>query len=203
MAGTKISELPAATLPLTGTELVPVVQSGATVQTTLATMPYVPTGTGAVTTTVQAKLRESVSFEDFGAVGDGTTNDTVAIGKAFDYAISTGVAISMGAKTYLVTAGVLEKTGTISISGAGAKSIFKTLGNNSTSIIKFTNNHGGRLENFKIQGGAVTRLSNGMGLWVNTCQNLLISGLEIEQVSAAGIFNAGCTDTTIDRKSVV
>ena len=79
MAGTKISELPAATLPLTGAELVPVVQSGATVQTTLATMPYVPTGTGAVTTTVQAKLREMVSVKDFGAVGDGVTNDTAAI----------------------------------------------------------------------------------------------------------------------------
>jgi hypothetical protein len=79
MAGTKISELPAATLPLTGTELVPVVQSGATVQTTLAAMPYVPTGTGAVTTTVQAKLREMVSVKDFGAVGDGVVDDTAAI----------------------------------------------------------------------------------------------------------------------------
>jgi hypothetical protein len=33
MAGTKISELPAATLPLTGSELVPVVQGGVTYQT--------------------------------------------------------------------------------------------------------------------------------------------------------------------------
>ena len=156
-----------------------------------------PTGTGAVTTTVQAKLRQTVSFEDFGAVGDGTTNDTVAIGKAFDYAISTGVAISMGAKTYLVTAGVLQKTGTISISGAGAKSIFKTLGDNSTSIIKLINNYGGRLQNFKIQGGAVTRLGSGMGLWLAQGKDLFVFGLEVEQVSAAGIFNEGCTDTTI------
>lgn len=79
MAGTKISELPAATLPLTGTELVPVVQSGATKQTTLAAMPYVPAGTGAVTTTVQAKLREFVSVKDFGAVGNGIADDTAAI----------------------------------------------------------------------------------------------------------------------------
>jgi hypothetical protein len=40
---------------------------------------YLPAGTGAVATTVQSKLRESVSVKDFGAVGNGTTNDTAAI----------------------------------------------------------------------------------------------------------------------------
>jgi parallel beta-helix repeat protein len=39
---------------------------------------YTPAGTGAVVTTVQTKLRESVSVEDFGAVGDGVTDDTAA-----------------------------------------------------------------------------------------------------------------------------
>ena len=40
---------------------------------------YTPDGTGAVDTNVQAKLRERVSVLDFGAAGDGVTNDATAL----------------------------------------------------------------------------------------------------------------------------
>jgi hypothetical protein len=44
---------------------------------------FTQAGTGAVPSTVQVKLEEFVSVKDFGAVGDGVTNDTAAILLAF------------------------------------------------------------------------------------------------------------------------
>lgn len=53
---------------------------------------YAPVGTGAVTTTVQTKLAEgAVSVKDFGAVGDGVTDDSAAV-VAFFAAVTAGAA---------------------------------------------------------------------------------------------------------------
>lgn len=73
--GIPISSLPVAS-DLTGAEQIPVVQSGATKRTTLNAIPYTPAGTGAVPTTVQARLREHDSFLD--ALVDPEIDDIVA-----------------------------------------------------------------------------------------------------------------------------
>lgn len=52
---------------------------------------YLPAGTGAVGTTVQAKLRDVVSTKDFGVVGDGTADDTTAFNAARAAARTAGL----------------------------------------------------------------------------------------------------------------
>jgi hypothetical protein len=51
---------------------------------------YTPAGTGAVTTTVQAKLRQTVSVQDFGAVGNGVADDTAAFQAAHNASVANG-----------------------------------------------------------------------------------------------------------------
>ena len=63
---------------------------------------YTPAGTGAVTTNVQTKLRETVSVKDFGAVGDGIADDGPAIRAAIAATAGTGNALDFGNATYLI-----------------------------------------------------------------------------------------------------
>ena len=85
------------------------VQSGALVFQRLsedaARANYMPSGVGAVARTVQEKLREVVSVKDFGAVGDGVTNDTAAINAALSAIYSTKKALFFPAGIYMYDGG--------------------------------------------------------------------------------------------------
>ena len=64
---------------------------------------FLQAGTGAVTRTVQSKLRDVVSVKDFGAVGDGVTDDTAAIQAAINHCVLNEKKLFIPAGDYLVT----------------------------------------------------------------------------------------------------
>jgi len=68
---------------------------------TCTSITFIATGTGAVSRTCTSKLGDVISVKDFGAVGNGTTDDYAAILAAHTRAVSIGACLFFPAATYL------------------------------------------------------------------------------------------------------
>jgi hypothetical protein len=82
---------------------------------------FTQAGTGADPISSQDKMRQIVSVDDFGAVGDGVTDDTAAIQTAINYVQaqnSEQIELHFGAKSYRVV-GTLFVTGSVRFVGQG------------------------------------------------------------------------------------
>lgn len=82
---------------------------------------FIQAGTGAVAMTAQAKMRQYVNVDDYGAVGDGATDDTSAIQNAITFAQTTGnghMEVRFSSKAYKVV-GTLVVTGPVRLVGEG------------------------------------------------------------------------------------
>ena len=133
---------------------------------------FIPAGTGAVVTTVQDKLRESVSVKDFGAVGDGVTDDTAAIQAALDSMTSGGGLIlpegeyAISDMVYIGSNTVFNCYGTLKlISATTSGGMFGTKVNAQNSIV-----YGLKLDGNNIPG------QNGAGVGSNGSGNIQFIG---------------------------
>ena len=139
---------------------------------------YLPAGTGAVATTVQAKLRQTVSVLDFGAVGNGVTDDTTAIKNAITAIRAAGGGeVYFPAGTYLLNGiagadgtlnGILipytdpnTQTGRIFLRGAGRSTILKA-GSSTMYVIRLSDSNCG-IEHLSIDGNGPNSVA-GIGL---------------------------------------
>lgn len=89
---------------------------------------FIQAGAGAVTRTVQTKLREiEISVKDYGAVGNSLNNDTTAIQAAIAYAEllsatspDRGAVVTFPPGQYLVTATLTVSSSRVSLRGVGS-----------------------------------------------------------------------------------
>jgi hypothetical protein len=87
---------------------------------------FLQSGISAAATTVQAKLREVVSVKDFGAVGDGVTDDSAAIQAALDELTSGGTLYFPNGTYKLIASGLRVEYDNITIMGYGATLYYPT-----------------------------------------------------------------------------
>jgi len=109
--------------------------NGTGIVSNASSITYNPAGTGAVTTTAQAKLRENASIKDFGAVNDGTTDNTTAIQTALNSGIKI---IQVPADGVYAWSGTVTVPSNIALTGPGTlkalstSAILNMSGSNST-----------------------------------------------------------------------
>jgi len=139
---------------------------------------YLPAGTGAVATTVQAQLRRNfVTPENFGAVGDGVTDDTAAIQRAIDsFTISGQID---GGQIYLPGNYAISDTLTIYNSsmdfyGQGfgaqqgsAKTYIKWIGTASGPMIRVQSSRAVKIRNLRLIGNTTYKPQAGINFYVD------------------------------------
>jgi len=188
---------------------------------------YTATGTGAVGRTVQSRLTETVSVKDFGAKGDGTTDDTAAIQSALN---SGSVDVYLPKGTYIVTAltisatlrfhgeGTLKRSASassymlsisvsnvtvdgISFDGAGAGSTIGTTNQSEGAIIAYGTDSTAPVVNINVRNCKIDGLA-GFGIRVNYASNVRIENNLIDNCGYAAILGLSLIDSVITKNRI-
>lgn len=99
-----------------------------TLETNKQDSTYTPSGTGADSRTVESRLNERRSVKDFGATGDGTTDDTTAIQDAIDSFDGNGGVLYFPSGSYRTTATITINNNGIYLIGDGMIGTLTVLG---------------------------------------------------------------------------
>ena len=152
---------------------------------------YDPPFTGSVPTNVEARLAQTASMKDFGAVGDGVTDDTAAIQSAVNAAGAR--LISLPTDVFLCTSAITIANTSVEIIGG----VFQFTSNNG---FVFTSNNSEQF--FTVSNATITSKSPASGAalsasWTgaSNIQALQISNLIINGNSSINYWNTGIVST--------
>src|SRR5258706_682471 len=143
----------------------------------IASQAFTQIGTGAVPRSYPSKMQDIVSVKDFGAIGDGVTDDTAAIQAFLDYVTSNHLEGDFIAGDYVVGASLTITN----------KTHFKALGRSSTGGSNNSGRYGIRFLLNGANGGTIFALSGtrdyalgNFGIIPKSASNTIGVGLDID-----------------------
>lgn len=144
------------------------------------------------------------NVQDYGAVGDGITDDTAAIQAAID-AASTGGIIYLPPATYIVDPAVsLRLSSNQTLMGAGRASILKVKDNSNVlnNLVKAESVDRVVLDNFAIDGNrsnqdASDTVAVHYGIYVSTSSNCRVNNIYVHDTTGVGIHVYNSTGTVV------
>ena len=141
-------------------------------------------GTGATDTTVKAKLQETVSVKDFGAVGDGVTDDTAAIQAALN---AGSVYFPATDDYYLISDDLTMSDGTI-VSGDGYKSQIRQTAQGKNAFVAGHDCVAHDLR-IKMVDGNNLDLTKQNAVYIDGKKNVTVQGnwLELAEIAVSGV----------------
>ncbi|MFN8723754.1 MAG: carbohydrate-binding domain-containing protein [Rhodospirillales bacterium] len=142
-----------------------------------------------------------VSITDFGARGDGRTDNTAAIQRAFDTAKAAGKSVYIPEGVF-AHAGVLRADG-VSIDGAGAKSVLHAT--NASKSALFVTGDGVKVTDMTLSSVSGTRISSydASGLVMSGTKNFLVENVTVKGPCGAGIILHGASYGTVKGSTVM
>lgn len=165
---------------------------------TASTITFLQSGTGAVERDANAKMGEIVSVRDFGARGDGITDDTAEIQAALAAAASARLLFPAG--SYKYNGSAISVTNSIVIEGDGPELSEITLTDTQTrNFLTFSGVDGVILRNIKIRGEYTsgTSYSGYTTLAFRNSSNILLDNVVIEDVYSTGLYLADVTNVHV------
>lgn len=138
------------------------------VNTSSSDLVYDQGDTNSIVRSIESKLREVISVKDFGAVGDGVTNDTADISAAVTASANETLDFESG--EYAITSGTLAAGGSIVGDGANTTTIRRT---GTGNLINAANRSGDRISGLTLDLDR-TALGNVPGHGISASGNGLV-----------------------------